>query len=77
LTAGFEILGPGMVRNFNNSSGFWNQHLGDIVFDIVLSEKRFKIPIQIKTFFIESFGHDLLQELLSFEIQKNSIFWFE
>ena len=28
-----------------------------------------KIPLQIKTFFIENFDHDLLQESLSLDIQ--------
>jgi len=31
---------------FNNSSGFWNQHLGDFVFDIVLSESAIDIGLK-------------------------------
>jgi hypothetical protein len=35
-----------IVTTINNSPGFWDQHLGDFVFDIVLSESAIDIGLK-------------------------------
>jgi hypothetical protein len=35
-----------VVTTINKSPGFWNQHLGDFVFDIVLSESAINIGLK-------------------------------